>query len=156
MGEPLSLAINVTKLVTKEFTASREVYSAVEAISNAPEHIKAIAGDLEDVYSILGCLKGYLEDVEMSVGVLQAAGKVNIASVIENCLQIFMRINLLVNSYNSRGHRGGIGDMGNWRKIKYSFKIAEIKALRSQLAAHKMTLNMGISLVNLSIVILGS
>jgi hypothetical protein len=32
MGEPLSLAINVMKLVTKAFTASREVYSAVEAI----------------------------------------------------------------------------------------------------------------------------
>src|SRR5450756_1024420 len=99
MGEPLSLAVNVMRLVTNAFTASRDLHSAVEAISNAPEHIKAIAGDLEDFYSVLGCLKGYLEDVEMSAGVLQAAEKVNIASVIENCLQIFTRTNLLVNSY---------------------------------------------------------
>lgn len=149
MGEPLSLAVNVTRLVTKAFIASKDVYSAVAAISNAPTHIKAIAGDLEDFYSILGCLKGYLEDGEMSAGVLHASEKVNIASVIENCMQLFTRINLLINSYNSRGLRGGVGDMGNWRKIKYSFKLAETEALRSQLAAHKMTLNMAISLVNL-------
>jgi hypothetical protein len=149
MGEPLSLATNMLKLITNAVTASKEVYSAVEAISNAPNHIKAISSDLEDFYSILGSLKGYLEDVDMSTGVLQAAEKVNIASVIENCLHIFTRISLLVNSYNSRGHRGGIGDMGNWRKVKYSFRIAETEALRSQLAAHKMTLNMAISLVNL-------
>jgi hypothetical protein len=149
MAEPLSLVVTIITLVTKAFTISKDLHSAVEQISNAPKHIKAIAADLEDFYAILGSLKGYLEDVEMSAGVLQAAEKINIASVIENCLTIFTRINFLVNSYNSRGRYGGIGDMGNWRKIKYSFKIAETEALRNQLSAHKMTLNMAISLVNL-------
>lgn len=85
----------------------------------------------------------------MSIGVLEVAETVNISKVLENCLLIFTRINLLVNSYNARGRRGGIGDMGNWRKIKYSFKIAETDALRSEMATHKMTLNMAISLVDL-------
>lgn len=149
MAEPLSLAVNIITLLTTAYTVSKQVYSTLEQISSAPKHMKAMASDLEDFYSILGSQKGYLEDAEMSTGVLQAAEKVNIIGVIENSLEIFTKISILVNSYNSRGRRGGIGDMGNWRKIKYSFKLAETEALRRQLAAHKMTLNMAISLVNL-------
>lgn len=149
MAEPFSLAVNIMTLISTAFKVSKEVYNTLEQISSAPKHLKAITSDLEDFYTILGSLKGYLEDAELSPGVLLAAEKVNIVGVIENCVEIFTKINLLVNSYNLRGKRGGIGDMGNWRKIKYSFKLAETETLRSQLAMHKMTLNMAISLVNL-------
>jgi hypothetical protein len=67
----------------------------------APKHIKDLVGDLEDFYYMLGCLKGYLEDSEMATRVLQAAEKIDIASLINNCLKIFARINLVVNLYNS-------------------------------------------------------
>jgi hypothetical protein len=47
-----------------------------------------------------------------------------------------------VSSFNECG---GVGDIGNWRKIKSSFKIGETDDLRKELSEHKMA----ISLTNL-------
>jgi hypothetical protein len=68
MADPLSLAVSIVILVTKTFVIviSKEIHCAVEQIAKAPKHTKELAGDLEDFYSILRCLKGYLEDAEMS------------------------------------------------------------------------------------------
>jgi hypothetical protein len=62
MADPLSLAVTIVTFVTKAFAISKEIHSAVEQIAKAQKHNKAITADLEDFYSILGCLKGYLED----------------------------------------------------------------------------------------------
>jgi hypothetical protein len=70
MADLPSLAVAIVTLVTAAFAISKEIQSAVEQIVKAPKHIKELAGDLEDSYSILGCLKGYLEDVEMTTGVI--------------------------------------------------------------------------------------
>jgi hypothetical protein len=71
----------------------------------------------------------------MSAGVWQAAEKINIANIIENCLKVFTRINLSVNSYNSRGRRGGIGNMGNWTGICYKL-VASTRVLQAILTHH--------------------
>jgi hypothetical protein len=62
MADPLSLAVTIVTFVTKAFAISKEIHSAVEQIARAQKHNKAITADLEDFYSILGCLKGYLEE----------------------------------------------------------------------------------------------
>jgi Fungal N-terminal domain of STAND proteins len=92
MADPLSLAVTIVTLVTKALTINKEIHSAVEQISKAPKHIKNLTDDLEDFYYILGCLKGYLEDTEVSTEVLQAAEKINIASVIENLYKSSQRL----------------------------------------------------------------
>jgi hypothetical protein len=146
MADPLSLAVTITTLVTKAFAISNDIKTTINQIANAPSHIQAVASDLEDIYSILGTLKGYLDDSEMSVGVVQAAARTNIDCVLGNCLTIFSQISTLVNSCKARSR---VGDITTWRKIRYSFNSTEIDALRTELGAHKLTLNMAISLVNL-------
>ena len=100
MAEALGLAVNITTLLTTAFSISRAVYTLIDQISNAPKHIRAIASDLEDFYSILGTLKGYLENQEMSEGVVHAAQTINLSRVLESSVGNFSRINLLVNSNN--------------------------------------------------------
>jgi hypothetical protein len=82
----------------------------------------------------------------MSGGVLQAAARTNIDNVLENSIAIFLRINSVLNQFKACGN---VVDVTTWRKIKYSFKVVEVEALRSELGAHKLTLNMAISLINL-------
>jgi hypothetical protein len=62
IADPLSLTVTIVTFVTKAFALSKEIHSAVEQISKAQKHNKAIRADLEDFYFILGCIKGYLED----------------------------------------------------------------------------------------------
>lgn len=146
MADPLAASAAISTLVIRAFTLSKEVYTHTQEIINAPQHIQAITGDLEDFYSILGTLKMYLdEESDLSVGLIHSAGRTNLAKALDNCLLVFDRINILVGSYKARGG----ASISRWRKIKYSFKIAETEALRSELAAHKLSLNMAISLVNL-------
>jgi hypothetical protein len=146
MADPLAATAAISTLVIRAFTLSKEVYTRTNEIINAPQHIQAITGDLEDFYSILGTLKMYLdEESDLSVGLIHSAGRTNLEKALNNCLLVFDRINVLVGSYKARGG----ASISGWRKMKYSFKIAETEALRSELAAHKLSLNIAISLVNL-------
>jgi hypothetical protein len=146
MAEPITIAATITTLVTKAFSISQQVYNQTQLIRNAPQFIKAITNDLEDFYSILGTLMGYLEDEELSAGLIHSASRTNIDSALENCLSIFTRINIAIKSFEARGRTGAIG---SWHKIKYSFMKDEIEGLGRELCAYKMTLNMAISLANL-------
>jgi len=146
MVEPLSTAATVLALVGRALVLSQQVYSKANGISNAPKHIKAISVDLEDFYTILGTLKGYLEDDDFSSGVLHGAAAENLESVLRNSINIFMEISRVLALYKARG---GYGNISQWRKIKFSFMKDDVDALRNHLAAHKMTLNMAISVANL-------
>jgi hypothetical protein len=146
MADISAVTSTITTLVIKAFTISNDIYTRTQEIIDAPQHIQAITGDLEDFYSILGTLKMYLEeDGDLSAGLLHSAGRTNLEKALDNCLLMFDRINQLVGSYKARG---GVS-ISTWRKIKYSFKTVETEALRSELAAHKLSLNIAISLVNL-------
>ncbi|KAF8847318.1 hypothetical protein BDZ45DRAFT_342749 [Acephala macrosclerotiorum] len=143
--DPLSAASAIAPLVVKAFTLSQQVYTTISQITNAPKHIKAISNDLEDFYIILGTLKGYLEDEDLSQGVLHPSTSNSLGSVLENSVKIFTELNGMVLIYRARG---GFGDIGKWRSIKYTFMSAEVESMRAHLAAHKLTLNMAISLAN--------
>jgi Fungal N-terminal domain of STAND proteins len=146
MVEPLSTAAAVVALVGRALVLSQQVYSKANDILNAPKHIKAISIDLEDFYTILGTLKGYLDDDDLSSGVLHHATSENLESVLKNSINIFKDISRVLALYNARG---GSGNISQWRKIKFSFMKDEVEALRNSLAAYKMTLNMAISVANL-------
>ncbi|KAF4635838.1 hypothetical protein G7Y89_g2253 [Cudoniella acicularis] len=145
MADPIAVASAITGLVIKAFTVSKDVYAQAKQISNAPKHIQAISRDLEDFYSILGTLKLYLEDGDLTAGLLYSAGRTNLENALENCLLAFDRTNELVGSFKAKG---GVGDVGTWKRIQFSFKSAQTEALRNELAAHKLSLNIAISLVN--------
>jgi len=146
MVEPLSTAATVVALVGRALVLSQQVYSKANDISNAPKHIKAISQDLEDFYTILGTLKGYLDDDDLSSGVLHNATSENLEAVLRNSINIFMEISQVLVMYKARG---GFGNISRWRRIKFSFMKDEVEGLRNNLAAHKMTLNMAISVANL-------
>jgi hypothetical protein len=86
------------------------------------------------------------EEGDISVGLIHSAGRINLEKALDNCLLVFdYWINILVGLYKARGG----ASISGWRKMKYPFKIAETEALRSELAAHKLSLNIAILLVNL-------
>lgn len=143
--DPISAASAIAPLVIKAFTLSQQVYTTIRQITNAPKHIKAISNDLEDFYIVLGTLKGYLEDEDLSQGVLHPSTSDSLESVLENSVKIFTELNGMMLEYRARG---GFGDISKWRSIKYTFMTTEVESMRAHLAAHKLTLNMAISLAN--------
>ena len=148
MADPLAAFATISALVIRAFTLSKDVYIRANEITNAPQHIRAITSDLEDFYSLLGTLTMYLdEESDLSVGLVHSAGRTNLEKVLDNCITVFDRTNILVGSYKAIGGTS----ISTWRKMKYSFKLTETEALRSELAAHKLSLNIAISLVNLYI-----
>ncbi|KAH8651780.1 hypothetical protein BGZ61DRAFT_541924 [Ilyonectria robusta] len=146
MVEPLNTAATVVALVGNALVLSQQVYSKANDISNAPKHIKAISMDLEDFYTILGTLKGYLDDDDLSSGVSHHATSENLEMALKNSITIFKDISKALALYNPRD---GSGKISQWRKIEFSFMKDEIEALRNSLAANKLTLNMAISVANL-------
>jgi hypothetical protein len=139
-------AATITALVIKAFALGKEAYTQAQQISNAPRHVEAMVRDLEDFYTTLGILQGYLTDEEFCVGAIHSSNKTNLESAVKNCLWTFEKINTLVNSFKAKP---GSTDISIWRKIRYLFLSAEAERLSKELCAHKLTISMAISLANL-------
>ena len=87
MPEPLVIATGVTALVHGAYTLCFSIYQTVDGIASAPKHIKAISRDLKAFYSVLGTLKGYIDDAETSLPPCHVSGSRSRAYKLRNHLQ---------------------------------------------------------------------
>ncbi|CZR61345.1 uncharacterized protein PAC_11241 [Phialocephala subalpina] len=141
--DPLGAASAIAPLVVKAFTLSQQVYTTISQITNAPKHIKAISNDLEDFYIVLGTLKGYLEDEDLSQCVLHPSASDSLESVLENSVNIFTELSGMILVYKARG---GFGDITKWRSIKYTFMSAEVD--KAEISAHMRELEDKLPLIS--------
>lgn len=146
MPEPLTIVTGVSTLLSNAIKLLKDVQSTVSAIKNAPAHITAICNDLEDFCSVLGTLQIILDDEGYSSEPLQRTSLTNLQSILEHCVSVFTNLRRIVNGFSNRG---GVAEQGKWKNFNWTLQEAEVDALRQELLAHKMTLNIEISLINL-------
>lgn len=139
MAAPVKSNSTITGLGVK--ARCKAIYTKPRRAINVLKDIQAIARDLEEFKSKLGTLKQHLENRALS------AGKTSLDCVLESPLIACDQLNEFIGTFKARG---GVGDIPRiWRKIKYSFGGADTKAFINEIAAHRLSLNVAISLVNL-------
>jgi Fungal N-terminal domain of STAND proteins len=146
MVDPLTIASGVSALVSNAYKLCFSISQTIDGIATAPRHIRAISRDLKAFYSVLGTLKAYLDDEEISGGVLHPATSADLEAVLTNCMTIFKDFNTIVKNYIKKSSEGGVtlARSGQW-----TWNEKEIWSLREHLAAHKITLNVAIAAANL-------
>ena len=146
MAEVIGLASGIATLVAATCTSCQTLSNAIDGIKNAPKHAAIIGNDLKDFYRVLGTLQALLDDEESAAGVVQSATSENLSRVLESSMSIFADINGLIGDFSSRGSST---EVKLWRRVRWTFKEKEVGELRRNLTAHKITLNLAISVANL-------
>ena len=146
MADAIGLASGVLTLVTSAFTSCQTVYKLLKDFIDAPSHIRSLTKDLEDFFQILGTLQALLEDEETAPGVVRPTVTNNLQSVLDNCILVFNDLSVIVQEFKERWHTERTKD---WIHLKWSFKHKSIEELSNTLAAHKITLNLAISVASL-------
>lgn len=118
----------------------KQMSTKARGITNAKPDIQALDIDLEGLKSKREMLKLRLENQALS------AGKTNLNSALESPLMNCDQITTFIGSFKAIGGVGGL--VVTWRKIKYSYGGLGTDTLRNELAVHRLSLNIVISLVN--------
>jgi hypothetical protein len=146
MPEPLTIITGVSTLLSNAVKLLKDVQSTVSTVKNAPAHITAICNDLEDFYSVLGTLQIIFDDEWYFSEQLQQTSLTNLQSVLGHCVSVFTNLQTIVNGFLNRGR---LAEQGKWKRFNWTLQETEVDALKQELLAHKMTLNIEISLINL-------
>ena len=148
MAEVIGLASGIATLIAATYTSCQTLSNTIDGIKSAPKYVGVIGKDLQDFYRILGTLQALLDDGESTAGIVQSATSENLSRVLENSISIFADINKIVSDFSSHGSST---EVKLWRRIRWTFKDKEVGELRRNLTAHKITLNLAISVANLSV-----
>ncbi|KAF4441586.1 hypothetical protein F53441_11990 [Fusarium austroafricanum] len=148
MAEAVGLAASLIGLLTTAYKLSRTIYGAVDSISSAPVHIKAVSSDTKAMFSVLGTLSSYLDDEDNAMGVLHRVVAADLGEVLTNSISVLKELHILVGEFIKCESRGQ--NVGKWNSLRLHFKETEVKQWREQLVAHKITLSVAISMANLS------
>ena len=137
MTDPLSITCGITSLASAACNLCSTIYQTIDSIRGAPKQIRNLSIDLRGLYSVLGTLKGYLDDEEMVSGVMHPATSADLEAVLSNCAMIFKDINAKVNGFQ---RAPGTSDLALWRRLQWNWKEKGVVALRARLANHTRTL----------------
>lgn len=134
MADPLSIISGITGLLVIGAKIYLQLDQFIGAVQSAPEDIKDLAREIQDPCSILRKVeqtfkKGAQHDDLMS----------DLGAVLESCLSKFVTLQELVQLYAVKSDDSKVSQtLKGWR---WALQEKQIGALRDQLGAHKMTLN---------------
>jgi hypothetical protein len=114
MPEPITIASAVGAIVVNGIKLCLSVYGTIDGIKQAPKHLKAVSSDLKDFYSILGTIQGYLDDKDLTQGLLHTQSCDNLQSVLANCVSVLRDFDKIVGGYIKAGQESSVT---RWQKI---------------------------------------
>jgi hypothetical protein len=146
-ADPLAIATALTTLIEEAYTLAESLYGTVNSLNGAPTEIAEISTDTQDLVSILANLQSYLDDEENSARVTHRLVARNLADVLKNTISVLKELQLMVQD----AINGNVGaEMTDILKaLEWNFREGKVQQWRQQLYAHKMTLNLAISMANL-------
>jgi hypothetical protein len=152
MTDPLSITAGVVGLVSFAYSLCSSTFETFDKIADAPKHMQDVSVDLKSMYGILATLQYYLDDETTSKGVLHPMTSIDLEDILKNCIDIFQRLGTLVGHYRkdetTAGQSERRGEFGVWKRVRATWKEPQIKVLRNELAAHKLTLNVALATAN--------
>lgn len=134
MADLLSVISGITGLLAIGGKIYLQLDQFIGAVQSAPEDIKDLAREIRDFCSIL-------ERVEhtFKMGVQHDGLMSDLGAVLESCLSKFVMLQELVQLYAVNPDDSKVSQtLKGWR---WALQERQIAALRDQLGAHKMTLN---------------
>lgn len=146
MPEPITIASAVGAIVVNGIKLCLSVYGTIDGMKQAPKHLKAVSSDLKDFYSILGTIQGYLDDKDLTQGLLHTQSCDNLQSVLANCVSVLRDFDKIVGGYIKAGQESSVT---RWQKISWTWKLADVDSLRRHLSDHKASLSVAIGMANL-------
>jgi len=147
MADVFTQAAAILKLITSAITTGKRVYEVTNELKSAPQHIRALATDVDGFHSTLVQLQTLFtdENSEAIVEFIRREDSKNLQDVVENCLTTFSEIDHLVEDYKFRTKEM---NFSTWRRVMWTFKQAQVVKLRETLLSHKMNLAIAIAVVN--------
>jgi hypothetical protein len=146
MPEPITIASAVSAIVANGIKLCLGVYGTIDGMKQAPKHLKAVSSDLKDFYSILGTIQWYLDDKELTQGLLHTQSCDNLQSILANCVSVLQDFDKIVSGYIKAGQKSSVT---GWQKVSWTWKIADVENLRRHLSDHKASLSVAIGMANL-------
>ena len=128
----------ITGLTVTAYNLSKAICSTISAIKSAPKHVGDVKRDLTSFYNVLATLQQILDDNQTAAKDVQLGASDNLQTVLEDCIALFKRVQILVNSFTELdGNENGT----RWKSIRWNFKEAEVTGMRRDMADRKLTLN---------------
>jgi uncharacterized protein (UPF0264 family) len=146
MPEPITIASAASAIVVTGIKLCLGVYGTIDGMKQAPKHLKAVSSDLKDVHSILGTIQGYLDDKELTQGLLHTQSCDNLQSILANCVSVLRDFDEIVSGYIKAGRESSVT---RWQKISWAWKFDDVDSLRKHLSDHKASLSVAIGMANL-------
>jgi ribosomal protein S15P/S13E len=146
MPEPVAIAAAVNTLVLNGIKICLGVYTTIDGIKQAPKHIKAISKDLKTFYGLLGTIQTYLDDEDLTQGLLHTRTCESIQEILTNCVNILQEFEKIVAGYVSPGR---LLKVTGWQAVSWTWKVKEIENMRRHLSDHKSSLGLAIAMANI-------
>lgn len=146
MPEPITIASAAGAVLANGIKLCFGLYGIIDGIEQAPKHLKAVSRDLKDFYSILGTIQAYLDDKELTHGLLHSQSCGNLQSILTNCISVLQDFERIVSGYIVARQETSIT---KWQKLSWTWKIADVESLRKHLSDHKASLSVAIAMANL-------
>lgn len=146
MPEPIAIASAVSAVVVNGIKLCLSVYGTIDGMKQAPKHLKAVSSDLKAFYGILGTIQIYLDDQELTQGLLHTQPSDNLQTILANCVCVLQDFEKIVSGYIKAGQESSFT---KWEKVCWTWKLADVENLRKHLSDHKASLSVAIGMANL-------
>jgi hypothetical protein len=117
----------------------------MHALPDCPKTLRDTAKDARALHAVLGQLLSYLDDDATSAGITHPLTTSDLEVVLHNCIEIFGNLDTIVNQYKEEAIKA---ETSSVQRIPSTWKKSQIESLQKQLAAHRATLNIAVSVAN--------
>jgi hypothetical protein len=146
MGDPLSAVASTIAVVGCCCRVAKDLYTFVDHLASAPDHISSLSCELKGLYSVLRTMHRLLQDGDSAKGVLHSKNtQRDLEIVLGNCMRTMRELSIIMKSFLNKE-----GDVKKtlWKRFLFNFKSSEITTLRTNLLEQKITLNLAIGAAN--------
>lgn len=134
MADPLSVISGIAGLLAIGANIYLQLDQFIGAVQSAPDDIKDLAREIQDFCSILGRVEETFKKGVHHDGLMSDLG-----AVLESCASKFLMLQELVQLYAVKPGDSKVSQtLKGWR---WTLQESQVAALRDQLGAHKMTLD---------------
>jgi hypothetical protein len=137
----------LSSLMANAETTCKTLYSLINTTQNCPDHVYNVSRELEDLHLVLGTLQALLSDDESAESVVWSSLPDNLAKAIQDCISIFEDIRVRLGELDPGDEERKTGK----EPSRNGLSMPEVITLQNKLIAHKITLNIAVSMTTLCV-----
>jgi hypothetical protein len=136
MTDPFSVVTGVVGIVGVALSNTRQVYDFIVGIKGAPETVRTLSGDLDNLANILQQLSDLTQDPSQALFIVPLKGS------LQRCITALNQLELSIKPY-VEGLQNG---RSKWKRFAWNFKEKEVAALQIRLGSCRENLQLVILL----------